>query len=106
MNDEGYALMKDMGIFWRKPKSKWENFIYLFFRQYGWARRLLGGRWEIVVWDKAELHYVMMYFWVEKWATNKNEYGQSIIGKEFYRNGLAERFDFGDEWYAKRALEQ
>lgn len=94
--------LKDIGIFQREPINKWERFLYLFFREYGWARRILGGRWEILIWDKAELHYVIMYFWVTKWNKNENGYRDGVIGKEFYRNGIKEKFDFGDDWYAKQ----
>ena len=96
------AVAKTLGIYWREPANNWERFLSLWFRDYKWARRLLGGRWELIIHDKGTLHFVLSWHWAEKWHTNDGDYAESCIGKEFYRNGIEQRFDFGDDWYLKQ----
>lgn len=87
------VVAHELGIYWRDPVTKLERFLMLFFREFRWARRILGGRWELVVHDMGTDHYVLSWFWVTRWTVNKGSYHDNLIGRESYLRGRRLRYD-------------
>jgi len=57
-------LNEAAGMRFRAPKTRFQEFINLWFRESQWARRLLGGKWEAYVHDLGSCHAVITWHWV------------------------------------------
>lgn len=72
MNTHGFAL--------RSPTTKWQYHLLMHWRDYRWARKWMGGKWEVYCHDQGTTHYMLSYHWVEKF----NHDIKGMIGREEY----------------------
>lgn len=79
------ALCHQHGFFIRNPKSRFQNVLILFFRDYQWARRLLGGVWEGYIHDIGTCRACITWHWVE--APSKDLKSHPLYRIEKYEKG-------------------
>jgi hypothetical protein len=64
----------------------WAAWLILF-RQYSWARRLLGGKWELWGHDLGTARAVLSWHPMNDWSDTVMKNCSHVIMKRYYKNG-------------------
>jgi len=68
-----------------EPKGIIQILLRAFFTDFDWARRILGGKWELWVHDRGTLHTVLTWHWVKEWSDGIINKSDHIVAKKIYR---------------------
>ena len=60
-------LFHEHGIFFRRPKTRFQGFMVTVFSQFKWCRWFLGGKWQGVVHDAGTEHACTVWHWVDQY---------------------------------------
>ena len=82
--DHLIEIFHNAGFFIRKPKTRWQRYLLLFWSNRQWARRMLGGIWESYVHDIGTRHAIITWHWVEK-KSNREKSSIPLFRIEEYR---------------------
>src|SRR5690606_5385112 len=82
LNKRGLEFMANL-----KHPGGWRELLYVFFGDYSWCRRILGGRWELWGHDVGRHNTVLTWHWVKDWSDKIFKEPDFVIMKASYRNG-------------------
>lgn len=75
-------------------KSGWRQVFCNAFRDWSFCRRLLGGKWELWVFDKGTMRAVLTWHPVKDWSEKVLPEMDAVVARAIYRRGRRLRFDF------------